>query len=469
MTLSNAPGAGFRVDTQNALQALASGSKGPTAPATKYSGMDWIDDSGTPWVWKKWDGADWITVGTINATTNAFTVAAPSPAPQGRLTLTSGLDVLSGDVAGATTVYYTPHIGNRIPLYDGSSISPGTFTELSNVLANSATGSAGPAALGPYQVADLFVWDDAGTVRLTRGPKWIATATVTMTLASPCVVTWNGHGLSDGATVRFSTTGGLPTGVAAATDYFITKVDANRFKLSSSLVNQVAGTFINSSVSQSGTHTAENYTSVRGTGAGTTELQRVAGILTNKQTISNGPAANRGTYVGTIYANGSSQVDFKKGSDAAGGGEAIIGLWNAYNRIAAGGTILNSTDSWAGAAGPRPPANSATHRVTAVCGIQGEDLFSRYTSSYVDVSAGMFVVIGVGFNTTVNRTGIAVHGLAYATTGGQASGGEDSASFLGLSYMTAIERVTASTSPVFYGDGGSANGVHSGQSYRWSY
>ena len=49
----------------------------------------------------------------------------------------------------------------------------------------------------------------------------------------------------------------------------------------------------------------------RGTGAGTTELQLLNGILTNKNAITNGPAANKGTYVGTVRTNGSSQVDFQ--------------------------------------------------------------------------------------------------------------------------------------------------------------
>lgn len=85
------------------------------------------------------------------------------------------------------------------------------------------------------------------------------TATVTMTIASPCVVTWTAHGLSSGDRIQLTTSGALPTGLAASTTYWVTVIDANTFKLSSSLANAQAATFINTSGSQSGTHTAVNF------------------------------------------------------------------------------------------------------------------------------------------------------------------------------------------------------------------
>jgi hypothetical protein len=47
-----------------------------------------------------------------------------------------------------------------------------TFTQLSNDATASSVGKAGPAAVGANQVFDLLVWDDAGTIRLTRSPPW---------------------------------------------------------------------------------------------------------------------------------------------------------------------------------------------------------------------------------------------------------------------------------------------------------
>jgi len=81
--------------------------------------------------------------------------------------------------------------------------------------------------------------------------------TVTMTLATPCVVTLTSHGFTGGEQIFFTTTGALPTGLSANTTYWVTVVTGNTFKISSSYANYVAGTFIASSVAQSGVHTME--------------------------------------------------------------------------------------------------------------------------------------------------------------------------------------------------------------------
>lgn len=87
-----------------------------------------------------------------------------------------------------------------------------------------------------------------------------ANATVTMTIASPCVVTWTGHGLSTQAVttaIKFTTTGALPTGLTAGTTYYLKAIDANTFNVATTVDNALAGTFINTSGSQSGTHTGD--------------------------------------------------------------------------------------------------------------------------------------------------------------------------------------------------------------------
>ncbi len=81
------------------------------------------------------------------------------------------------------------------------------------------------------------------------------THTVTITINSPGVVTWTNHSFASGQRVTFTTTGALPTGITAATSYWLTVIDANTFHLSTSIANQVAGVFVNTSGSQSGVHT----------------------------------------------------------------------------------------------------------------------------------------------------------------------------------------------------------------------
>lgn len=76
--------------------------------------------------------------------------------------------------------------------------------------------------------------------------------TVTMTIASPAVVTWTAHGLVAGSPVKFSTSGALPTGVTAGTTYYVISagLTANTFQFSATR----GGAAINTSGSQSGTH-----------------------------------------------------------------------------------------------------------------------------------------------------------------------------------------------------------------------
>jgi hypothetical protein len=78
------------------------------------------------------------------------------------------------------------------------------------------------------------------------------TSVVTITVAEPGVVTWNGHGLAAGTPVTLSTTGALPTGLVAATTYYVVSPTDNAF----SLALTPGGDPINTSSTQSGVHTA---------------------------------------------------------------------------------------------------------------------------------------------------------------------------------------------------------------------
>jgi len=78
---------------------------------------------------------------------------------------------------------------------------------------------------------------------------------VTITIASPGVVTWTAHGLPDGSAIRLSTTGSLPTGLSEDTTYYVVNGTTNTFELEAS----VGGGAINTSGAQSGTHTAETW------------------------------------------------------------------------------------------------------------------------------------------------------------------------------------------------------------------
>ena len=86
--------------------------------------------------------------------------------------------------------------------------------------------------------------------------------TVTLTIASPCVVTSTNHGLRDGTGLVFSTTGALPTGITAGTTYYARSTAANTFNLydTEAHAKDTANTTgrINTSGTQSGTQTAKS-------------------------------------------------------------------------------------------------------------------------------------------------------------------------------------------------------------------
>lgn len=79
-----------------------------------------------------------------------------------------------------------------------------------------------------------------------------APSAVTITVASPGVVTWAGHGLTNGREVILSTTGALPTGLTAGTVYYVVAATPNTFQLAATK----GGAAINTTGTQSGVHTA---------------------------------------------------------------------------------------------------------------------------------------------------------------------------------------------------------------------
>lgn len=102
-----------------------------------------------------------------------------------------------------------------------------------------------------------------------------STATVTISIASPAVVTWAGHGLQPNAPVYFCTSGALPTGLAACvpgtgstmspnsyganpTLYYVigSSITTNTFQVATSIANAKAGIAVNTTGTQSGTQTA---------------------------------------------------------------------------------------------------------------------------------------------------------------------------------------------------------------------
>jgi len=290
--------------------------------------------------------------------------------PGGRLTLTSGAPVLgSSSVSGANTVYYTPYIGNMVPVWNGTIWVPTVFSEVSQ-LTTDATKS--PAAAAINSLYDIFVWSDAGTIRATRGPAWSS---------------------------------------------------------------QTA----------------------RGTGAGTTELTRSAGLIVNKYAVTNGPAASYGLYVGTIFCGGSAAVDWVPAPTAANGGAyCALLIWNMFNRDEALASVQDNTSYTLTASGYRAAHGSTNNRIYFVTGFAEDAIAISYNSlTTTAATAGSYTQVSLGLdsassqingqfaqnNTTQNASQAISQNLSLSA-----------APQLGWHYVQAIEQ----------GDGSHANTFNSG-------
>lgn len=292
--------------------------------------------------------------------------------PGGRLTLSSATPIMTSDVSNSTSIYYTPYIHDKVPIYNGTNWIITTFTELTNTTTDN---TKNPAAVGASSNYDLFVWSDSGTLRLGRGPAWT----------------------SDTA---------------------------------------------------------------RGTGAGTTELERVNGIWMNKIAITNGPAAKRGTYVGTIRSNASSTIDWELGGLGAAGDAIVLHVDNAYNAVPIHAESRDSTDSWVyTTAAWRAANNSALMRASFICGLPGKFVSAVYNGMAIAANSWIGVCLDAT-NTYTGRTGACqiTAGIAYA------AGAYDGAPGLGSHYLQAVEY--GSPTSTFYGDGGAPSYAQNGFAFN---
>lgn len=79
-----------------------------------------------------------------------------------------------------------------------------------------------------------------------------STSVVTITIATPAVVSWVAHGLLTGTPISFTTTGTLPTGIVSGTVYYVLAPATDTFNIAAT----VGGAAIATTGVQSGVHTA---------------------------------------------------------------------------------------------------------------------------------------------------------------------------------------------------------------------
>lgn len=293
--------------------------------------------------------------------------------PCGRITLTTGVPVMTSDVNAATTIFYTPYNGATIPLFDGTSVwTMTTFTEVSQALSDT---TKSPLAAVGGKLYDVFGWSDAGTFRATRGPAW---------------------------------------------------------------------------ASSSG----------RGTGAGTTELIYQDGILVNKIAITNGPAAKKGTFLGTIQLSGLGSVNFITSTPGGAGGTTIasrLDVWNMYNRVNIVCVNIDTTASYTYSLLTwREKNGSAGNEIIFLCGWVEDHFMAASNENAANSTAAGLAFCGVGFNSTTVPSVASILGTMVAGKQASATATMVGRPLLGTNFVTPLEEAQAAGVTTWQGVGAAA-------------
>ena len=215
-------------------------------------------------------------------------------------------------------------------------------------------------------------------------------------------------------------------------------------------------------------NTATAGSGARGTGAGTTELTRLKGLLVNKNqmTVRNGAttytmAAMSGLYVGTLYMDESNgQIT----CHVTAGQNRKWGVWNAYNKRQLQISASDSTTSWdTPGTSFRQSRGQTGNKVTVLTGISDSDIdiiFSQHVRIGTTI-AELSCDIAIGINSTSSGSGsIGRHykspGVGIAVqTGATVNAEYVFRGNLGISSINCLERAPFGSSSNTAFDGGS--------------
>jgi hypothetical protein len=136
-----------------------------TGPAALSGGE--IGANNTPLITYDATNAEFHLVNPAATSSSSGTGSNLAP-PQGYLNLVGAASgsVIQGasDVIGVSTVYYSPFVGNTIPIWNGSVFKSVTFSELTATL----TGAGSPLST----IQDECVFSNNGVPTLVTGPQW---------------------------------------------------------------------------------------------------------------------------------------------------------------------------------------------------------------------------------------------------------------------------------------------------------
>lgn len=132
--IANQTAPSFRSDLNDALAALASLSSGATAPSTTYANMLWYDTANNLLRMRNESDSAWITIGTLNQSTNKFEVDNLPTLTQA--TWQAGTNTTEAVVSPAKVKAAIDSIGDKV-----------TTTTVNTAIASSSVGAVGTYAL----------------------------------------------------------------------------------------------------------------------------------------------------------------------------------------------------------------------------------------------------------------------------------------------------------------------------------
>lgn len=132
--IANQTAPSFRADLNDALAALASLSSGATAPSTTYANMLWYDTANNLLKMRNESNSAWITIGTLNQSTNKFEVDNLPTLTQA--TWEAGTNTTEAVVTPAKVKAAIDSLGEKV-----------TTTTVNTAIASSSVGAVGTYAL----------------------------------------------------------------------------------------------------------------------------------------------------------------------------------------------------------------------------------------------------------------------------------------------------------------------------------
>jgi hypothetical protein len=285
----------------------------------------------------------------LSGISTATTITLTVPNISGTLAMTTGSQTLSNKTLSSSTINFT----NTVDMTDGATAVVNTadntkkmLWDLSQITTSTTRTYIWPDAnttlVGTTNTQTLTNKTISGASNTISGPivgtttndnacsgcvgEYISNgasgsfANVTITIASPAVITYTAHGFSANSPISFTTTGALPTGLTAGTNYYIvgSSITANTFEVATSISNATAGIAVNTSGTQSGTQTAKNAANL--TSGATSDVLGIVLSAGDWEVVGNITIFSpTGTTTGSQYAGTTNTVSNTLGSSAFGG------------------------------------------------------------------------------------------------------------------------------------------------------